>query len=243
VTFSPDGETLATIGKHQDTAIRLWNATTGKLIAPFGGQGHTPLWSCVSFSPDGRLLATGHYNGDNSIHLWEVATYQEVARLQGHHGAVTALAFAPDGRSLASGSGDATALVWDLTGRTASSQRRPSTLSPSQLKEYWKDLRSEDAPAAYRAVRALAADPARSVPFLAERLRQISATDPGELDELLENLTGSSEWLQQRRSVMVLEYSASPEAGQLLHVLAGTKAETRLAREARAALDRLSTLP
>src|SRR5262249_42063935 len=44
-------------------------------------------------------------------------------------------------------------------------------LSPNRLEALWQDLARKDGAAAYRAVWALAADPLRSVPFLAGRLR------------------------------------------------------------------------
>ncbi len=171
VSFSPDGRTLATVGNYQDKVVRFLDAATGELIGRCGGDADCRLWCSLAFSPDGRLLATGPYDHDDTVHLWEVATFQQVARLQGHHGGVTALAFSPDGRSLATGGGDATALVWDLTGRTGSGTQRTAQLSPSRLEECWEVLGGENAAAAYAAVRALAADPARSVPFLAKHLR------------------------------------------------------------------------
>ncbi len=181
VTISPDGRTLATTGRSQDTVLRLWDAATGELIGRCGGEVKCRLWSCLSFSPDGRLLAAGPYDHDDTVHLWEVATCQEVARLRGHRGGITALAFSRDGRFLASAAGEAAVLVWDLTGRSASDQRHAGQLSLSELQECWKDLRSEDAATAYRAVRALAADPGRSVRFLAGRLQPTEPADHARL--------------------------------------------------------------
>jgi WD40 repeat protein len=237
--FSPDGSTLATVGVCPDSVVRLWDAATGKLIGRCGGTTSCRLWRCLAFSPDGRLLAAGPYDHDDAVLIWEIATFQEVAGLRGHRGGVTALAFSSDGRILASGGGDATVVIWDLTGRTASGPGHADSLSPSQLEECWKDLRSEDAPAAYRAVRALAADPAHSVPFLA---RHLLSTEPAELGGLPENLAESPEWLRQRRAVMALEYAATPQARERLQVLAEARVETRLAGEARAALARSSRL-
>jgi RNA polymerase sigma factor (sigma-70 family) len=233
VSFSPDGRTLVTIGNHQHQAARFWDVTTGKLVGHCGGDTHSHVWKSLAFSPDGRLLATGPYDRDDAVHLWEVATFQEVDRLRGHHGGVFALAFSPDGRSLASGGGDATVLVWDLTGRTGSGKRRTERLSPARLEECWEDLGGEDARAAYRAVRALAADPGRSVPFLAGRLRPTVPADPA----------GRDEWSRQRRAVMALEYAATPAARQLLQTLADAKAQSRLAGEARSALARSNGPP
>jgi WD40 repeat protein len=275
VRFSPDGSTLATVGTCRDSVVRLWDATTGKMIGACGGATDCRLWYCLAFSPDGRLLATGPLDYDDTVHLWEVATCQEVTRLRGHRGGITALAFSPDGRSLASGAGDATVLIWDLTGRTSSGQSLADRLSPSRLEECWKELRSEEAAAAYRAVQAFARDPVRSVPFLAERLRPSRTADPAQLNPLVsdtfevrgralpeperpneatramtvppssagdqrrvqgppENPGAPPEWLRQRRALMALDYAATPEARQVLQILAGAKVEIPLAREASA---------
>jgi WD40 repeat protein len=141
VRFSPDGKILATIGTSQDSVVRLWDATTGKKIGSCGGATDCRRWICLAFSPDGRFLATGPYDHDDTVHLWELATCQEVTRLRGHRGGITALAFSPDGRSLASGGGDATVLIWDLTGRT-SRQKLADWLSQSRLEECWHDLQA-----------------------------------------------------------------------------------------------------
>jgi hypothetical protein len=220
---------LATVGQCRDSVVRFWDAATGELIGRCGGNTNCHLWYCLAFSPDGRLLATGPYNYDDGVHLWEVATCQEVARLGGHHGGVTALAFSPDGRSLASGGGDATVLVWDLTGQSAGGNLPAGPLSASRLEEYWQDLGGEDAPAAYRAVRALAADPGQSVPFLAEHLRPAGPA--------------AAKSARQSRAVMALEYCATPGARQLLQTLAAAKGESRLAEEARSTLARLDSSP
>src|SRR5262245_50389184 len=54
VAFSPDGKTLASVGR--DGTIKLWDVNTGKNIAVL--QGHNgDCWS-VSFSPDGKTLAS-----------------------------------------------------------------------------------------------------------------------------------------------------------------------------------------
>ena len=66
-------------------------------------------------SPDARLLALS--SDKPAVTLYELTTGQPVQRLHGHIGGVWSLAFVPDGRSLVSGSFDATALVWDLTGK------------------------------------------------------------------------------------------------------------------------------
>jgi hypothetical protein len=106
------------------------------------------------------------------------------------------------------------------------------------LEEYWKLLRSkENAREAYTAVRAFASDPVRSVPFLAGRLRPNEHSDPAEFNSEPERF----ERLRQLRAVMALEYCGTQEARQVLQELATAEVATPLAREARAALDRLNS--
>jgi len=66
VTFSPDGQTLASSSK--DNTIKLWNPGIGKLLY---------IWTfktsqVVAFSSDGQTLASG--GGDKTIKIWNLRT-------------------------------------------------------------------------------------------------------------------------------------------------------------------------
>jgi hypothetical protein len=54
VSFSPDGQTLATAS--WDSRVKLWDVKTGKELLTFFG--HTKAVRSVSFSPDSKILAT-----------------------------------------------------------------------------------------------------------------------------------------------------------------------------------------
>jgi WD40 repeat protein len=63
VSFSPDNKTLAT--GHEDGIIRLWDATTAKLIGQF--HTHRGAVQSLAFRPDGQHLAAAQ--GD-SVTIW-----------------------------------------------------------------------------------------------------------------------------------------------------------------------------
>ena len=82
VIFTPDGKTLATIGRSE---IRLWDVATGReqarilwkdSIASRPGhylEGGPFFGSHVLFSPDGKTLITTE-SVSNTLHVWDVAT-------------------------------------------------------------------------------------------------------------------------------------------------------------------------
>jgi hypothetical protein len=74
VTFSPDGQTLASEGGFGDKTIRLWDASTGKPVGePL--RGHEGEVTSVTFSPDGRTLASG--SEDKTIRLWNAVPLRD----------------------------------------------------------------------------------------------------------------------------------------------------------------------
>jgi WD40 repeat protein len=73
---------------------------------------HTPETILdICLSPDGQLLASA--SSDRTVRLWNPATGEQVQKLEGHSGLVSAAAFSSDGQLLASASGDRTVRLWN----------------------------------------------------------------------------------------------------------------------------------
>jgi WD40 repeat protein len=124
LAFAPDGRTLAATW---GTAVRLWDAATGRTRAVL--PGHTRAALCLAFSPDGRLLATGDgehpdYATDDrplgtrnaAVRLWDRGTgavrHTYDADLRG----IYAVAFSPDGATLAVGAHGGSVRLLDVAG-------------------------------------------------------------------------------------------------------------------------------
>jgi RNA polymerase sigma factor (sigma-70 family) len=209
-TFSPDGRLLALeTGKGTVSVVELANGkerlTLGTVPPPpkkgagtggVGGGGGGGLGSGVpfgpagaatlAFAPDGRLLVQA--GRDKSMLVWDVATGKQLARFEGHKGAVTAVAYAPDGRSAASASGDGTALVWDVQGFAAKAGAAPVALEAAALQANWESLAGDDGPAAHAAIAALAAAPKQTLPFLQTRLKPETPVAPAAIAKWIEQL-------------------------------------------------------
>eukprot|EP00449_Zooxanthella_nutricula_P057963 CAMPEP_0198583312 /NCGR_PEP_ID=MMETSP1462-20131121/126588_1 /TAXON_ID=1333877 /ORGANISM="Brandtodinium nutriculum, Strain RCC3387" /LENGTH=341 /DNA_ID=CAMNT_0044314721 /DNA_START=36 /DNA_END=1058 /DNA_ORIENTATION=- len=89
--YSPGGERILT---GVPRGAKVWNATTGEVIASLNG--HTvDVWS-AAFSPCGRRVLTASV--DHTAKLWDAWSGQLLATLKGHSAAVRVAAFLPDGR-------------------------------------------------------------------------------------------------------------------------------------------------
>ena len=108
ITFSPDGELLATAG--DDGQIRTWRVADHAMV----GQpivGHTAYVQALAFNGDGTMLASG--GADETVRLWDPAAGQPITTALRSELVVNAVAFSPDGSLLASGGLDDTVHLWD----------------------------------------------------------------------------------------------------------------------------------
>ena len=108
VSFSPDGNTIATGG--YDNTLRLWDANTSSELRTL--TGHRAGVASVAFSPDGTIILSGSYDG--TARLWDANTGSELHTLTGHKGAIVGVSYSPDGTTVATASWDRTARLWDV---------------------------------------------------------------------------------------------------------------------------------
>jgi WD40 repeat protein len=108
LTFSPDGKTVASVGRPSSVGY-LWEAASGKELRRFELDefGDNP----PAFSPNGKLLAlaSGH-----AIRLYEVSSGKEVQRLGNGLQNIRELTFSPDGKVLAVADCKRNLTLWEV---------------------------------------------------------------------------------------------------------------------------------
>jgi WD40 repeat protein len=111
-TFSPDSETLLTIGGRTGAweEALLWKMATAKVTSP-PLQHQGPI-RAIAFSPDGKLIVTG--SEDRTARFWATDTGQPVGPPLSHVDHVLSAAFSPDGRLALTGGADGSARLWDI---------------------------------------------------------------------------------------------------------------------------------
>jgi WD40 repeat protein len=112
VAWRPDGKQFASAGGEPSKPgeIKLWDASTGKLIATL--QGHQVAITSLAWHPHRNLLASGSF--DKTVKLWDTSAHRELATLVGHTSDVKSVAFDQQGDRLASASRDKTVRLWNV---------------------------------------------------------------------------------------------------------------------------------
>ena len=104
-----------------DGSVRAWDLARYRNFRTFTAPTKMSF-SCLAVDPSGEVVAAGSPDSFD-IHVWSVQTGQLLDQLSGHEGPVSALAFAPQGGVLVSGSFDHTARIWQVFGRTQTSEQ------------------------------------------------------------------------------------------------------------------------
>jgi RNA polymerase sigma factor (sigma-70 family) len=224
--LSPDGRFIA-FGS-QNRMIALHDVESGKEIRRIEELMDAPFQ--LAFSPDSRTLAwAGYY--DPAVHLLEVSTLRERHRLTGHKGGVMSLMFSQDGGMLVSSGTDATALVWDLSGKLDTLQ------GALDLDAAWTDLASDNAAKAYQQVRRLSAAPRETVSYLSQHLQPITHPDAKRLAALVADLDSET---FARRDMAMKELAKLMELAEpALRKALASEPSPELRRRIEALLDKL----
>ena len=112
LAISPDGRLLASGSGFEYPAIRIWDASTGRLRERL--DGHTS-WVCdLAFTKDGRRLISAAT--DQSIRFWDTTTWTETKVLRGHADEVHAVAISEAAQLFASVSKDGDIMLWNAAG-------------------------------------------------------------------------------------------------------------------------------
>jgi RNA polymerase sigma factor (sigma-70 family) len=241
LAVAPDGRTLATV--RRDHTIQLWDLATGKEL--LRRLGHDAPTYCLAFSPDGKRLATGHQ--DSAILVWDVsAAYKRRARPR----PAEVGELEPWWRHLAGDAPEAHRAIWGLAGVPAQAvpllrgRLRPAVALPAlDLQRLVQDLDSSDFRRREGASRRLSKLGEDAEPTLRQALaNKPSAEARRRLKRILAGprQVPSPDLLRSLRALQVLEAVGDQPARRLLGNLAAGAPSSRLTREARAALERLS---
>jgi WD40 repeat protein len=223
LAFVPGGARLAAIDDGK--AVRSLDLTSGQEQPALQSKDAVRF---LALAIDGKRAVAAR--GEGTIVLWDVLAGREERRFS-LKGAVHAVAFGPDGKRLAT-AGEDGAVVWDLA-RDEKPLPSGLKLTEKELDSLWADLASDDGGKAYAASRLLRADPARSVPFLAERLGpKGEGPDDKKLKHLVADLD-AEEFDRREAATKELE-KAGPAADVLRAALAASPSA-----EARVRLERL----
>jgi WD40 repeat protein len=84
LVISPDGKTVAGAANGPDTAVILWDVSTGKQKMILRSRRDWARIRALAFSPDGQTLAWGAANevdGNSELFLWDLITGKRIAAL------------------------------------------------------------------------------------------------------------------------------------------------------------------
>jgi RNA polymerase sigma factor (sigma-70 family) len=241
VAFSPDGRLLA--WGCLDDAVHVWDLAAHAALPPL--KGHRGFVAAVAFSKDGKSLASG--SSDTSVLVWDTSRLPKV------NGSPRVELPAKQLESLwADLRGDEATAAYRAIGTLITAPRqavpfikkrlRPATLAdPQHTARLIRELDSDDFQLRQKAARELEETGEATLPVLRKALAAgPSAEARRRMNQVLISLERwSGEPLRALRALEVLERIASKDARKVIEMVAGWTPETRVTREAVAALRRL----
>jgi WD40 repeat protein len=121
--LSKDGKQLAIVGANGETAVRVWDTGTGKVLHSWRQD---RVARVAAFAPDGKTVALSYF--ENRVSLWETSTGKPTRAVEGHVQLVLHLAYLPDGQHVATVTSDHEARVWEAaTGKLVRRMRHGET--------------------------------------------------------------------------------------------------------------------
>jgi WD40 repeat protein len=245
-TFSPDGKMLAFADQKDgldEYPLYLAEAATGQIRRRFTGhRGHVLV---LAFLPDGEALASGSM--DTTVLLWDIIGWNAKPRARKSDLSTEELEKCMSDLSSMNGAAAFTAIrtlvaaprqaVPLLTARV-----RPAPSADQRKVAQWiADLESDQFPERKRAAAELEDLAEAAEPAIRQALEKEHSTELGRHAERL--LSQLARWSPKRlrvlRSIEVLEHIGNAESCNALKGLAQGAPESRLTREAKAALERL----
>jgi WD40 repeat protein len=164
-------------------------------------------------SPNGRMLAawgTQQEDGGFPIRLIEVESGKERYRFVCDEPCQTAY-FSPGGRYLLGHHPGVPYILWDINGTHTESPESPNA---EALERAWGELGTDDAVAAFWAIRLFARFPDRSIPLLRSKILPVALPDPAPIARLVDAL-GSEDFQERERAGAELEQLGRSAASAL----------------------------
>jgi WD40 repeat protein len=243
VTYSPDGRALAVADTQK--RVEVWDLPSGRrsLLCP----AHHGSIAALAFAPDGETLAVAC--GEDTVITWQIPPAKRRPTT------------APSAQQLeiwwaqlkASEGRPADEPIWSLVAAGSAAvpflcQRLQKTpeLNVQEIPRLISDLDSNRYPLRQKAMEDLELFGELAEPALRQALQGKPSLEVRQRVERLLQRVGSRrapEWLRATRALEVLEQIGTDEARQALQTLAKGPANSLVAVEARAALDRLERRP